>query len=72
MDVWLAGLFISKIFEKSNEKKAVSTRRVLLRLLTQSPKEHKELQKIFSTFIIQELGFEPERDACFYNAFITT
>lgn len=74
MHVWLGRpfIFFSEFPEKSDERKAVSTRRVLYKLLLQSPKEYKDLQIIFSTFIIQEIGFEPERDAFLYNAFINT
>lgn len=61
---------ISKM--RNNERKAASPRTALHKsLLSQSPKEHKELQVTFRTFIIQEIGFKPERDAFFYNAFIT-
>lgn len=71
--VWLWRPFFQEFAEKGNERKAVSTKTALYKsLLSQSPKEHTELQIIFSTLIIQEIGFEPERDAFFYNAFITT
>lgn len=72
--VWLGRLFFffSEFPEKSNKRKAVSTRRVLSKILLQSPKEYKDLQIVFSTSIIQEIGFEPERDAFLYNAFINT
>lgn len=69
---WEGFFFFSEFPEKSNKRKAVSTRRVLSKILLQSPKEYKDPQIIFSTSIIQEIGFGAERDAFLCNAFINT